>query len=55
MITEQKSKPELSGSSDRNRPSKVSQFVLQTSDSATFKLPQMDGIPVGSPTDLDCS
>lgn len=52
-VTEQKSKSKLSESSSRNRPSKVSQFLLQTADSSTFKLPQMDGIPVGSPTDLD--
>lgn len=39
MVTEQKSKSKFGESSDRNRPSKVSQFIPQTSDSATFKLP----------------
>lgn len=39
MVAEQKSKSKFKESSDRNKPSKVSQFIPQTSDSATFKLP----------------
>ena len=37
MVPEQKSK--FKESSDRNKPSKVSQFLPQTSDGTTFNLP----------------
>lgn len=47
MVAEQKSKSKFRESSDRNKPSKVSQSIPQTADSATFTLP-----PEG---ELDCT
>lgn len=46
-MAEQKSKSKFRESSGRNKPSKVSQSIPQTADSATFMLPPEE--------ELDCT
>lgn len=63
MVSKQKSKSKFRESSDRNKSSKVSQCIPQTSDNATFELPPdgencrpSDTLPNQFPTDdlLNC-